>query len=123
MVTLDLTAPDSETGAHCDKRNAKTHTSKKRLKGNSWGYVIMACSLLFGAIYFLSLILWFKHIALEMGGTYWWTWWVFTLPISLIVGFAIFFVTWIGWVMVRAKPKSVHQLVKEVKAKASSQES
>ncbi len=123
MIMLDLTVPGSENNTHYEGKDAKSRAGRRKSKGNSWGYVIMACSLLFGATYFLSLMLWFKHIALKICGAYWWTWWVFTLPISLIVGFAVFFMAWIGWVMVKAKPKSVHQLVREVEAKASSQES
>jgi len=68
------------------------------MRGNLWGYLVMGLSLAFGAAYFVSLALWFKYEILSHGGDYWWTWWVIVIPITLIVGFAVFFrdLDWLG---------------------------
>jgi len=89
------------------------------MRSNLWGYLVMAISLGFGIVYFVSLVLWFKYEILSHKSNYWWTWWIIVVPIALIVGFAVFFVTWIGWVMVKSKPKTVYQLIKESTSKSS----
>lgn len=83
------------------------------MKGNTWGYVVMTISIAFGIFYFTSMFLWFKYEILSRYSRFWWTWWIIALPLSLIVGFAVFFVTWIGWVMIKSKPKTVQQLIEE----------
>ena len=83
----------------------------------------MILSLSFGVFYFISLILWFKYEVMMRNSNYWWTWWIIILPITLMVCFAVFFVTWIGWVMIKSKPKDVYQLLKETKSKTLAQHS
>ena len=87
------------------------------MRGSAWGYVIMAASLAFGAAYFASLVLWLKYEIMGHDSAYWWTWWIIAVPVAVIVAFAVFFATWVGWVMVKSRPKTVYQLMKEAESR------
>ena len=78
------------------------------------GVAIMGVSLGFGLLYFYSLYRWIMVHLLDPDA---WTWWVIILPIAFIVGFAVFFTSWIGWVIVKPKPKSIEEFIKEQEAK------
>jgi len=70
----------------------------------------MVSSLLLGVAYAASLIVWLREVALKSPAA--WSWWVIVAPIALLVGFTVFFLAWIGWVMVSASPSRREELLK-----------
>jgi len=80
------------------------------LKGRSIGLIIMVTSFSFFAFYLTSLYLWARYTIRE--GRYLWTWWIVIFPAAVIVLLLLLFVTWVGWVMVKPKPKSVEEFIK-----------
>ena len=79
----------------------------------------MTLSLLFALIYFLSLYYWIKAYA---KGAFAWTWWIILFPIIIIITVVIFFITWIGWIMIKPKPKSIEEFIKEQDRKIKDKE-
>jgi len=88
----------------------------KRKRDNSkyLGIVIMVSALVFGMFYAYSL---YKWISVHKNDPEAWTWWVVVIPVALIVGFVVFFVAWIGWVIIKPRPKSIDEFIKEQEAK------
>ncbi|MCD6369726.1 MAG: hypothetical protein J7L38_08045 [Thermoproteales archaeon] len=88
--------------------------SNKKDNSKYIGFLIMGISLTIGAAYTYSLLKW---ISVHLGDPEAWTWWVIVVPIVIIVGFVLFFATWIGWVIVKPKPKNIDEFIKEQEAK------
>ena len=78
------------------------------------GAVIMGGALVFGAFYAYSLIRW---MAVHSQDPEAWTWWVIIGPIAGLVAFLVFFAAWIGWVIVKPKPKSIEEFIREQERK------
>jgi len=80
------------------------------VKGKVIGLIIMASSFSFFAFYVASLYLWARYTLKE--GRYLWTWWIIVLPTAAIILLVLLFVMWVGWVMVKPKPKSLEEFIK-----------
>ncbi|MEM1509410.1 MAG: hypothetical protein QXY49_01785 [Thermofilaceae archaeon] len=74
------------------------------------GLLLMVISLCFGTLYAISFFFWISSLWNSFGDKAW-SWWVIALPITVIVGFAVFFFTWIGWVMLTASKSKKEELL------------
>jgi len=81
------------------------------VRGRGFGIIIMSASLCFGAVYIVSFLRWLRTIAETFKGEAW-SWWVIALPILAIVVFAVFFSSWIGWVIASASEAKKAELLK-----------
>lgn len=72
------------------------------------GLILIILSISFSIVYAYSLLVW---ILAYGRAPYAWTWWVILIPVLIIVSFAIFFIAWIGWVMIKPKPKTIKELM------------
>jgi hypothetical protein len=86
-----------------------------RVRGRGLGLAVMVASLSFGVLYALSFVAWAKAVA-SLFGREAWTWWVIALPLAAIVGFAVFFSAWVGWVMLSATESKKGELLPQLKA-------
>lgn len=85
------------------------------MRGRGLGLVVMVASLTFGALYALSFVVWIKALASSFGREAW-AWWVVALPLAAIVGFAVFFSAWVGWVMLSATESKKSELLPQLRA-------
>ncbi|MEM1667048.1 MAG: hypothetical protein QW324_02205 [Thermofilaceae archaeon] len=81
------------------------------MKGRGLGVIIMSASLCFGAIYIASFLKWLQTISVTFKGEAW-SWWVIAFPILAIVVSAVFFFSWIGWVIASASEAKKAELLK-----------
>lgn len=84
------------------------------MRGRKVGFITIAVALLFGAFYAYSFALWVKGLYAAYGAAAW-HWWVIGLPAALLVALAVFFATWIGWVMLTASESKRKRLLNSVR--------
>jgi len=91
------------------------------VRGRGLGLAVMVASLTFGALYALSFAVWVKALASSFGREAW-AWWVVALPLAVLVGFAVFFSAWVGWVMFNAAESKKSKLLPQLRASRAGSE-
>jgi len=73
----------------------------------------MIISIGFSIFYAYSLLIWILTYGRDPNA---WTWWIVLIPILIIVSFTLFFIGWIGWIMIKPKPKTIEELMKRAES-------